>query len=106
MTGIAGTVSWLRTEAQIFLAATQPGDYDPVSTKGPEWGKAAPVALLMILLMAIALFFLIKSMGKQLKKIPPHFDPPADETASAPVDKTAGSEQKRPDLKRSAAPPK
>ena len=43
--------------AAAVLAAPQPGDYDPSTGKGPEWGKAAPIGLLVILLMAIAVFF-------------------------------------------------
>ncbi len=46
---------------------------DPTSGRGPEWGKAAPVALLIIVLMGIALFLLIKSMNRQLRKVPAEF---------------------------------
>ena len=47
--------------------------------KGPEWGKAAPIGLLIILLLGLALFFLIKNMNKQFRKVPDSFDPPVDE---------------------------
>ncbi|AZI57387.1 hypothetical protein EH165_03645 [Nakamurella antarctica] len=60
--------------SQIYLAAPQPGDFDPNSGKGPEFGKAAPVALLIVVILAVALYFLIKSMGRQLKKVPPAFE--------------------------------
>ncbi len=81
----------LKVEAQLFLAEPQPGDYDPATGKGPEWGKAAPVALLVILLMAIALYFLIKSMSRQLKKVPPTFDD-ATVVAADPVAESAGAD--------------
>ncbi len=51
---------------------------DPTTGRGPEWGKAAPVALLIIVLMGIALFVLIKSMNKQLRKVPNAFTDPSD----------------------------
>ena len=60
----------------IVLAAPQPGDYDPSTGKGPEWGKAAPIGLLVILVLGIALFFLLRSFTRQLKKVPASFDPP------------------------------
>ena len=31
-----------------------PADVDPSTGKGPEWGKAAPIGLLVILLLGIA----------------------------------------------------
>lgn len=60
----------------IVLAAPQPGDYDPSTGKGPEWGKAAPIGLLVILLLGVAMFFLLRSFTRQLKKVPATFDPP------------------------------
>ncbi len=55
----------------ILLAAPT----DIPAGKGPEWGKAAPIGLLIILLLGIAVFFLIKSMNRNLKKVPASFDP-------------------------------
>ena len=51
-------------------------------TKGAEFGKASPVGLLVIVLMLIAVFLLIRSMNKQLRKLPESFDtehPEADQ---------------------------
>lgn len=42
--------------------------------KGPEFGKASPIGLLIIILLLIAVFLLIRSMNKQLKKLPESFD--------------------------------
>ncbi|ALG84032.1 hypothetical protein [Gordonia phthalatica] len=56
----------LSTEAVMFLAE------EPA--KGPEFGKASPVGLLIILLLLVAVFLLIRSMNKQLKKLPESFD--------------------------------
>ncbi|MBM9468590.1 hypothetical protein [Nakamurella leprariae] len=54
----------------------QPGGPDWDSPKGPEWGKAAPIGLLIILLLGIALYLLIRSMNKQLRKVPKEFGRP------------------------------
>jgi hypothetical protein len=62
--------------ASMLLAAPQPGDYDPSTGKGSEWGKAAPIGLLVILLLGVAMFFLLRSFTRQLKKVPATFDPP------------------------------
>ncbi|MGB3696469.1 MAG: hypothetical protein WBA05_03460 [Gordonia sp. (in: high G+C Gram-positive bacteria)] len=50
--------------------------------RGPEFGKASPIGLLIILLLLIAVFLLIRSMNRQLKKLPESFDtenPQADQ---------------------------
>ena len=59
----------------VVLTAPQPGDYDPSTGKGSEWGKAAPIGLLVILLLGVAMFFLLRSFTRQLKKVPATFDP-------------------------------
>ncbi len=56
---------------------------DPTTGHGPEWGKAAPIGLLVIVLMGIAVYFLLKSMNRNLKKVPASFDPPPDRPAPA-----------------------
>jgi hypothetical protein len=63
----------------LLLAAPQPGDYDPSTGKGPEWGKAAPIGLLVILLLGVAVFFLLRSFTRQLKKVPASFDSEPDD---------------------------
>lgn len=67
-----------RLVAALVLAAPQPGDYDPSTGKGPEWGKAAPIGLLVILLLGVAVFFLLRSFSRQLKKVPASFDAPGE----------------------------
>ena len=61
-----------------------PVDVDPSTGKGPEWGKAAPIGLLVILLLVIATFFLLRSMVRKINKVPASFDPP-DEDAVDPM---------------------
>jgi len=66
----------------VQLIPTPPPEIDPSTGKGPEWGKAAPVGLLVILLLCIATFFLLRSMNRKIKAVPASFDPPV---AQAPV---------------------
>lgn len=58
------------------LAAT--GDQTP-----EDVGKAGPIGAVVILLLLIAAWFLVKSMGRHLKKVPASFDP-ADRLAQVP----------------------
>lgn len=50
-----------------------PSDVNPATGKGPEWGKAAPIGLLVIVLMCVAVYFLVKSLNRNLKKVPESF---------------------------------
>lgn len=68
--------------AAMWLAAVPPGSPDPSSGRGAEWGKAAPIGLLIILLLGIALFFLIRSMNRNLAKVPKSFDSQSFEAKS------------------------
>lgn len=49
----------------VFLAAPP----TPPPGKGAEWGKAAPIGLLILVLLGIALYLLIKSMNKHMRKV-------------------------------------
>lgn len=81
MTGFVGSVLNGSVVTRIALLADDPpAEIDPTTGKGPEWGKAAPIGLLIVLLMGIALYFLIKSMNKNLSKVPSSFE--TDGTAS------------------------
>lgn len=42
---------------------------------GPDFGKASPIGLLIVVLLLIATMFLIRSMNRQLRKVPESFDP-------------------------------
>lgn len=50
------------------------------TNRGPDFGKASPVGLLIVVLLLLALFGLIWSMNRQLKKVPESFDPPEADT--------------------------
>jgi hypothetical protein len=56
------------TFAVSLLAQTAPRD------TGPDFGKASPFGLLVVVLLLIGTFFLVWSMNKHLRKLPQSFD--------------------------------
>lgn len=48
---------------------SQPSDIDPSTGKGAEWGKGAPIGLLVIVVLCIAGYFLARSMSKHIRKV-------------------------------------
>jgi hypothetical protein len=69
-----------------------PVDVDPSTGKGPEWGKAAPIGLLVILLLVIATYFLLRSMVRKINKVPASFDPPGEDADDSIVAETVAPE--------------
>ena len=59
-------------------------DPDPTPDEGPEFGKASPIALVVIILLGIATLFLIRSMTKHLRRVPASFDAPEPPAARPP----------------------
>jgi hypothetical protein len=58
---------------------------EPPPGQGEEFGKASPVALVVILCLAVATVILVRSMTKHLKRLPASFDEkPVDEPADQP----------------------
>ena len=58
-------------------------DQAPKDT-GPDFGKASPFGLLIVVLLLIGTFLLVRSMNRHLKKLPTSFDrkdPDPDQTA-------------------------
>ncbi|QRY63339.1 hypothetical protein JVX90_03650 [Gordonia sp. PDNC005] len=91
-------------------AAVVAADQEP---RGPEFGKASPLGLLIIVLLLVATFLLIRSMNRQLRKLPESFDtehPEADQkfdegTDAAAADEAAPAEG-APDPSDAGPPPK
>ncbi|WP_313318628.1 hypothetical protein [Gordonia sputi] len=78
------------------LAAQQP--------QGPEFGKASPIGLLVIVVLLIGTALLIRSMNKQLRKLPKSFDanhPEADQAFDEGTD-AAGAGVADSDSERAA----
>ncbi len=55
---------------------------------GPDFGKASPLGLVVVVILLIATFLLVWSMNKQLKKLPESFDPESPEPDQAADDGT------------------
>ena len=55
---------------------------------GPDFGKAGPFGLLVVVLLLIAVLFLVRSMNRHLKKLPESFDPQHPEPDQAADDGT------------------
>ena len=59
-------------------------DPAPPPGKGEEFGKASPIGLVVLVLLFLATILLVRSMNKQLRKVPASFDEP-DATPSDPT---------------------
>lgn len=55
---------------------------DGPTKTGPDFGKASPVGLLLVVLLMVAVFALVWSMNRHLKKARDHF---AEAEGSVPV---------------------
>ena len=80
---------------------------DGPHNQGPDFGKASPVGLLIVVLLVIATLFLIRSMNRQLKKVPESFDPKhpePDQAADEGTDAAGGSPEQRPDPANGSKP--
>ena len=67
---------------------------DSPHNHGPDFGKASPVGLLVVVLLLIATVLLIRSMNRQLRKVPKTFDPeyPEPDQAADEGTDTVGEE--------------
>lgn len=64
---------------------------------GPDFGKASPFGLLVIVLLLIGTFLLVRSMNRQLKKVPESFDPAHPEPDQAADEGTVDTEREPDD---------
>ncbi len=71
---------------------------DAPHNHGPDFGKASPVGLLIIVLLVIATLLLLRSMNRQLKKVPESFDPkhPEPDQAADEGTDTLGENPEQP----------
>lgn len=80
---------------QLLAAASTAGwlaDGAPRHT-GPDFGKASPIGLLIVVLLLVATLFLLRSMNRQLKKVPESFDPQHPEPDQAADEGTDAVDQ-------------
>ena len=65
---------------------------DPPKNSGPDFGKASPLGLLVVVLLLIGVFILVWSMNRHLKKLPKSFDDePAGDEAKPATDADAAA---------------
>ncbi|CDO06827.1 hypothetical protein C1S82_27175 [Mycolicibacterium cosmeticum] len=57
---------------------------------GPDFGKASPLGLVIVVLLLIGTFALVWSMNRHLKRLPESFDPDHPEPDQAIDEGTAG----------------
>ncbi|WP_370464871.1 hypothetical protein [Mycolicibacterium sp. P1-18] len=74
------------TDGVMFVVALL-ADETPRDT-GPDFGKASPFGLVVIVVLLIGTFLLVWSMNKHLKKLPESFDPEHPEPDQAVDDGT------------------
>ena len=75
---------------ELFLIATGLLAEEGPRQTGPDFGKASPVGLLVLVLLLIGTFALVWSMNRHLKKLPESFDPDHPEPDQAVDEGTAG----------------
>jgi hypothetical protein len=80
----------------LFAAMTVLAEEPPRNT-GPDFGKASPLGLVVLVLLLIGTFLLVWSMNKQLKKLPESFDQDHPEPDQATDDGTVGRTPETPD---------
>ena len=62
--------------AQVAVPVQNP---TPPPGQGEEFGKASPVALVVILALALATILLIRGMSKRIRRLPASFEPAEQE---------------------------
>ena len=68
-----------------MLALAVLADDTPRNT-GPDFGKASPFGLLIVVLLLIGTFLLVWSMNRHLRRLPKSFDNDADPAPIADAD--------------------
>ncbi|GFG55468.1 hypothetical protein CQY20_24545 [Mycolicibacterium agri] len=78
----------------ILLVAGLLAEEAPRDT-GPDFGKAAPFGLLIVVLLLIGTFLLVRSMNRHLKRLPQSFEGDEDTGDSDVEDRAAGKDPER-----------
>jgi hypothetical protein len=59
------------------------------TNRGPDYGKASPIGLLVVLLLVIGVFMLVRSMNRHLKRVPQSFEAESGQPAESADSGTA-----------------
>jgi hypothetical protein len=81
--------------AMIRVLADPHADGGP-QRSGPDFGKASPIGLLVVVLLLISVVFLVRSMNRHLRKLPESFDPQNPGPDQAVDDGTIGTDKPNP----------
>ncbi|MDT7781787.1 MAG: hypothetical protein QOF58_206 [Pseudonocardiales bacterium] len=73
---------WYDTVAIVAVQPSNSNENDK-GGQGEDFGKSSPVGLVLLIVFFIAVFFLVKSMNKHLKRVPASFDEPASDEKPA-----------------------
>lgn len=73
----------------LMLAIGLLADDAPRNT-GPDFGKASPFGLVIIVLLLIGTFALVWSMNRHLRKLPKSFDSEPEQTTEDPKRESGG----------------
>ncbi|TDC95895.1 hypothetical protein E1161_03750 [Saccharopolyspora aridisoli] len=87
----------------LVLAQAPVPPQDP-GGQGEDFGKSSPLGLVLLIVFAIAVVFLIRSMTKHLKKLPVVFDE-EKANAAAPARVKRAEASKRADESEATEPP-
>ena len=68
---------------------------NPPRDTGPDFGKASPFGLLIVAVLLVAVFLLVWSMNRHLKRLPESFDPEHPEPDQAVDDGTTDAPDAR-----------
>ncbi|MGH3967994.1 MAG: hypothetical protein ACRDTV_07755 [Mycobacterium sp.] len=69
---------------------------DAPRNSGPDFGKASPFGLLVIVLLLLGTFLLVRSMNRHLRKLPESFDPDNPKPDQAADEGTVGESDGSP----------
>lgn len=70
---------------------------------GPDFGKAGPFGLTVVVLLLVGTFFLVRSMNSHLRKLPETFDPEHPEADQAVDEGTVGTSPGEPETSPDSA---
>jgi hypothetical protein len=93
-------------ETVAYVLAQAPVPPNDPGGQGEDFGKSSPVGLVLLIVFAIAVVFLIRSMTKHLKKVPVVFDEQkAAAAAPARVKRAEAAQAEEPEAEDPAAEP-
>ncbi len=76
----------------VAAVAVPAQDPAPPPGQGPEFGKASPIALVVILLLGLATVLLIRGMNKRIRRLPASFgEEPGDADRGTAPDAAPGT---------------